>query len=343
MLFRKATVAALREQASLEQQEPSATSEKFKHQRQADMSKIVSQRWRSLTKEERAVWDEMAAEVRRQHTERHPDYQYHPGRRAAIPLPSRCNIPRTTKVSKGERHCKPETLEPPISQVHDSELALTQRSSEIGTAVPQFSYGNSEWTPPFDKPNGHEDAAHPQQAESAMDVSEHVSLPSTLIVIYLSICKEDMSHFHASETSHEALEPWFAPNQEHIPMQTDLMAFEFPPCYSTHPSPTRLSCQLPELIDDFSRFLNLPDDCEPFLQPHPEEMMDIDNYLPPLYSECNQPTMPPLEQPTIGELLGSESVFDLEWNIYFGFPKGDSDWIGILDTERLSFVPLDWF
>ncbi|KAJ7155104.1 hypothetical protein C8R46DRAFT_436538 [Mycena filopes] len=49
--------------------------------RQADLSKTISQQWKALSAEERAYWEGLAKEKKRQHEARHPDYVYRPQRR----------------------------------------------------------------------------------------------------------------------------------------------------------------------------------------------------------------------------------------------------------------------
>ncbi len=43
-----------------------------KRQRQADLSKTISQQWRSLSKEERKYWDDLAKQKKREHEEMFP-------------------------------------------------------------------------------------------------------------------------------------------------------------------------------------------------------------------------------------------------------------------------------
>ncbi|KAJ7062647.1 hypothetical protein C8F01DRAFT_1251457 [Mycena amicta] len=54
-----------------------------KKARQADLSKTISAQWRALPAEERAKWEEMAKEKKREHAERYPGYVYRPQRRGA--------------------------------------------------------------------------------------------------------------------------------------------------------------------------------------------------------------------------------------------------------------------
>ncbi|KAJ7264456.1 hypothetical protein B0H12DRAFT_983126, partial [Mycena haematopus] len=46
--------------------------------RQSDFSKTVSQQWRALSPEERANWEALAREKKREHEALHPGYVYRP-------------------------------------------------------------------------------------------------------------------------------------------------------------------------------------------------------------------------------------------------------------------------
>ncbi|KAF7342182.1 Repressor ROX1 [Mycena venus] len=49
-------------------------------QRQADLSKTISQQWKALSPEERAKWEALAKEKKREHEALHPNYVYRPQR-----------------------------------------------------------------------------------------------------------------------------------------------------------------------------------------------------------------------------------------------------------------------
>lgn len=51
-----------------------------KKQRQADLSKTISQQWKSLPAEERQYWEDLAKEKKKEHEALHPDYVYRPQR-----------------------------------------------------------------------------------------------------------------------------------------------------------------------------------------------------------------------------------------------------------------------
>ncbi|KAF9496457.1 hypothetical protein BDN71DRAFT_1367629, partial [Pleurotus eryngii] len=47
-------------------------------QRQADLSKTISQQWKALAPEERMYWEELAKEKKREHERMYPGYVYRP-------------------------------------------------------------------------------------------------------------------------------------------------------------------------------------------------------------------------------------------------------------------------
>ena len=51
-----------------------------KKQRQADLSKTISQQWKSLSVEERQFWEQMAKDKKKEHEQLYPNYVYRPQR-----------------------------------------------------------------------------------------------------------------------------------------------------------------------------------------------------------------------------------------------------------------------
>ena len=51
-----------------------------KKQRQADLSKTISQQWKGLSQDERAYWEELAKEKKKEHEQMYPNYVYRPQR-----------------------------------------------------------------------------------------------------------------------------------------------------------------------------------------------------------------------------------------------------------------------
>lgn len=61
-------------------EEDAAKAEGAKKPRQADLSKTISQMWKSLPAEERQKWELMAKEKKKEHEQMYPDYVYRPQR-----------------------------------------------------------------------------------------------------------------------------------------------------------------------------------------------------------------------------------------------------------------------
>ncbi|KAI0823481.1 hypothetical protein BC628DRAFT_1420790 [Trametes gibbosa] len=66
-------------QAAREEEE-STTSSPVKKQRQADLSKTISQQWKSLPQAERQYWEDLAKEKKKEHEAMYPNYVYRPQR-----------------------------------------------------------------------------------------------------------------------------------------------------------------------------------------------------------------------------------------------------------------------
>lgn len=63
-----------------QQAQEDAVSGTTKKQRQADLSKTISQQWKTLSDEERKYWDDLAKEKKKEHEAMHPNYVYRPQR-----------------------------------------------------------------------------------------------------------------------------------------------------------------------------------------------------------------------------------------------------------------------
>ncbi|KAJ7610475.1 hypothetical protein FB45DRAFT_1121579 [Roridomyces roridus] len=101
-----------------------------KKPRQADLSKTISQKWKTLPPEERAYWEELAREKKREHEMRHPDYVYRPQRRnknnagstptptpAPAPPPQQLEFVLPVGPSAGGAEEDPTSLMPIISRL----------------------------------------------------------------------------------------------------------------------------------------------------------------------------------------------------------------------------------
>ncbi|GLB42469.1 putative high mobility group [Lyophyllum shimeji] len=61
-------------------QEEASADGPTKKQRQADLSKTISQQWKSLSAEERQYWEQLAKEKKKEHEQMYPNYVYRPQR-----------------------------------------------------------------------------------------------------------------------------------------------------------------------------------------------------------------------------------------------------------------------
>jgi hypothetical protein len=53
-----------------------------KKQRQADLSKMISMKWKELTSEERKIWEDKAKKKKQEHEEKYPNYVFRPMRKS---------------------------------------------------------------------------------------------------------------------------------------------------------------------------------------------------------------------------------------------------------------------
>lgn len=77
ILFRR---ACCEERQAAQDDAAATTKGPAKKQRQADLSKTISQQWKSLSSEERAKWEEMAKKKKLEHEKMYPGYVYRPQR-----------------------------------------------------------------------------------------------------------------------------------------------------------------------------------------------------------------------------------------------------------------------
>ena len=68
------------EERQAAQEEDDGSSGPVKKQRQADLSKTISQQWKSLPAEERQYWEDLAKEKKKEHEAMYPNYVYRPQR-----------------------------------------------------------------------------------------------------------------------------------------------------------------------------------------------------------------------------------------------------------------------
>ncbi|KAF7797305.1 hypothetical protein EIP86_008500 [Pleurotus ostreatoroseus] len=83
-------------QQALEEGEEGASAP-VKKQRQADLSKMISQQWKGLSQEERQYWEDLAKEKKKEHEQMYPNYVYRPQR------------VKKSKKGKGRKDGEPDT------------------------------------------------------------------------------------------------------------------------------------------------------------------------------------------------------------------------------------------
>lgn len=158
-----------RNQAHEDPEDPAAAP--VKKQRQADLSKAISQQWKSLSAEERQYWEDLAKEKKKQHEEMYPNYVYRPqrvkktkkgkGKKAdegegdpgisfvmPVPTPPR-SLSRGANASSGRRACSAPTP-PPAFQTIQLPTVFMPSCPPSPTGIPRISRRASYVPPPTD-------------------------------------------------------------------------------------------------------------------------------------------------------------------------------------------------
>lgn len=158
-----------RNQAQEDPEDPAAAP--VKKQRQADLSKAISQQWKGLSSEERQYWEDLAKEKKKQHEEMYPNYVYRPqrvkktkkgkGKRQdgeegepgisfimPVPSPPR-SLSRGANISQGRRACSAPTP-PPAFQTIQLPTVFMPSCPPSPTSVPRISRRSSYVPPPTD-------------------------------------------------------------------------------------------------------------------------------------------------------------------------------------------------
>ncbi|KAJ7793316.1 hypothetical protein B0H14DRAFT_2623015 [Mycena olivaceomarginata] len=102
-------------------------------QRQADLSKTISQQWKALAPAERAKWEELAKERKREHAEKHPGYVYRPQRSGAK---NRTNSVPSTSTSDSTPQRKQSAPQQEQQQQHIEFIVPTARHGRSTSAPP---------------------------------------------------------------------------------------------------------------------------------------------------------------------------------------------------------------
>lgn len=113
----------------LQQLEESSEGASTKRQRQADLSKLISQQWKALPAEDRLHWEELAKEKKKEHEKMYPDYVYRPQRSKRKGKGKKCLGDDEHEQTDGES--VPLTLHAPTMRGHG-------RSSSAPTPPPGY-------------------------------------------------------------------------------------------------------------------------------------------------------------------------------------------------------------
>ena len=95
-------------QAALEE-----ASSPSKKQRQADLSKTISQQWKSLSADERQYWEQLAKEKKKEHELKYPDYVYRPQR-----AKDKDGRPKPRKHKRGDVEEEADNITVGVPNVH---------------------------------------------------------------------------------------------------------------------------------------------------------------------------------------------------------------------------------
>ncbi|KAJ3488304.1 hypothetical protein NLI96_g2939 [Meripilus lineatus] len=112
-----------------------------KKQRQADLSKMISQQWKSLSAEERAHWEDLAKEKKKEHEQLYPNYVYRPQR-----VKDKSKGAKKGKGRKdGEGDTEPETMlsfvvpiPAPRNSSNERSHGSNRRAASAPTPPPQY-------------------------------------------------------------------------------------------------------------------------------------------------------------------------------------------------------------
>jgi hypothetical protein len=110
-----------------------------KKQRQADLSKMISQQWKGLSPEERQRWEDLAKEKKKEHEQMYPNYVYRPQRSKA----AKGKKGKGRKaLTEGEQDTDPETYSCllPVSLPSSSSSTLHRQGRARSAPTPPLTY-----------------------------------------------------------------------------------------------------------------------------------------------------------------------------------------------------------
>ncbi|KAJ7127398.1 hypothetical protein C8R43DRAFT_698606 [Mycena crocata] len=110
-----------------------------KKQRQADLSKTISQQWKALSPDERAHWEALAKEKKREHETLHPNYVYRPQRSGAknrTANASAAAASSSSSTTQRRKHSAPPPQQQQVEFVVPTPRAQHGRSASAPTPPP---------------------------------------------------------------------------------------------------------------------------------------------------------------------------------------------------------------
>ena len=136
ILFRR---KCCEERNGVEGSEDSGLAAPAKKQRQADLSKLISQQWKSLTPDEKQRWEDLAKEKKKEHEQMYPNYVYRPQRSKA----SKGKKSKGRKaLTEGEQDTDPETYSCllPVSLPSSSSSSSNRQGRARSAPTPPLTY-----------------------------------------------------------------------------------------------------------------------------------------------------------------------------------------------------------
>ncbi|KAJ3907274.1 hypothetical protein F5879DRAFT_986640 [Lentinula edodes] len=130
MLFRR---KCCEDGQQVEEESNGATTRK--KQRQADLSKAISRKWKSLSKNDRQYWEDLAKEKKKVHQEKYPGYVFRPQR-----VRDKDGRARNKKYTKRNRAAKRKQGEADIERETAYLVPFPGRSTSASGTIPAMSY-----------------------------------------------------------------------------------------------------------------------------------------------------------------------------------------------------------
>jgi len=155
-----------------------------KKQRQADLSKMISQQWKGLSTEERQYWEDLAKEKKKEHEQLYPNYVYRPqrvkGKKSAkgkgkkideaetdgegvsivLPVPALSRLGRRAASAPTPPPAYQQTIQIPTLYMSSTPTSpsmipmISRRPHMIPPAVNCEYVPSDGFLPPFDQPQG---------------------------------------------------------------------------------------------------------------------------------------------------------------------------------------------